>query len=215
MIQFQNVTKMYRTTGHPNIILDDVTETIPTDRNVAIMGRNGAGKSTLLRLVAKSERPTGGRIMSRGRISWPMSFAGGIHTHLSAIDNIRFVSRIYGQNWRRVVDFVEDMAELGTYLHMPIGTFSSGMRARTNLALSLAINFDVYLVDEIPTVNDARFKKKYDDAIAQARSNAAFVMVSHNLQTIRESCDLVFVLNKGKLVRFDSVEEGLEVYKNL
>ncbi len=136
MIVFQNVTKIYQTRGTPKVVLNDISASIPTDRNIGILGKNGAGKSTLLRLISKADRPTHGRITTSGRISWPMAFGGGFQGTLSAIDNIRFISRIYGADWRHAVDKVEDFAELGQYLHMPVSTFSSGMRAPSGICRS-------------------------------------------------------------------------------
>jgi len=213
MIVFQNVTKIYKTTREPKIVLDDISTIIPTDRNVGILGRNGAGKSTLLRLIAKADRPTYGRIHSGARISWPMAFSGGFHPGLSVIDNIRFISRIYNADWRASVEKVEDFAELGTYLHMPTNSLSSGMRARLNIGMSLAIHFDVYIMDEIPGVGDARFKQRFDLAFTNLRHKSSLILISHSPETIRKHCDTAFLLHQGNMTRFDNIEEALEVHK--
>ena len=212
MIVFNNVTKVYQTNAEPKVILNGITTVIPTDRNIGILGRNGAGKSTLLRLIARADKPTSGRIQTTGRISWPMGFGGGFQNNLSAIDNIRFIARIYGVDWRKAVDFVEDFAEFGTYLHMPVKTLSSGMRARLNLAMSLAIRFDVYLMDEIPGVGDIRFKARFREAFQALRGQASLILISHNANMIRKYCDVVYLLSEGDLTRFDDVEEGLKVH---
>lgn len=212
MISFENVTKLYPTRGEPKVVLNDITTVIPTDRNVGILGRNGAGKSTLLRLIARADRPTYGRISSRAKISWPMAFSGGFVTNLSAIDNIRFISRIYNADWHKTVDKVEELASLEEYLHMPVETFSSGMRARLNIAMSLAIKFDVYLMDEIPGVGDARFKKRFDLEFKKLRETASLIIISHHPETIRTHCDAGFLLKDGKLTRYDDIDEALEIH---
>lgn len=212
MIALQGVSKVYQTVDGPKKILEDVSITFPTDRNVGILGLNGTGKSTLMRLIARAEAPTKGRVVTTGRISWPLAFSGGFQGSLSAIDNIRFVSRIYGMNWWDVVDAVEAFAELGTYLKMPVKTLSSGMRARLSLGLSLAIRFDVYLIDEIPGVGDTRFKKRFEDAFSRLKDESTLFLASHNPAIIRKHCDMALVLSHGKLTAYDDVNQALEVY---
>lgn len=215
MIHLQNVTKYYRKRNGRHYVLRNQTLDIPTDRNIGILGRNGAGKSTLLRLIARAETPNQGRIYSSAKLSWPMGFSGGFLSSMSAIDNIRFISRIYGADWREAVAYVQEFAELGDYIHMPIKTFSSGMRARVAVAMSLFIKFDCYLIDEIPGVGDARFKKRFADAFNGLKRTSSIIMVSHNEKTIRKSCDLVYLLRDGEIERFDDVEEALEIYEDL
>jgi capsular polysaccharide transport system ATP-binding protein len=214
MIIFENVTKAYPLTKGSNIVLDRVNLALPTDHNVGILGRNGSGKSTLIRLISGAEAPTSGRVRTQCRISWPLAFGGGFQGSLSALDNIRFVSRIYGANWQSIVKKVEDFAELGPYLKMPVRTLSSGMRTRLNLGLSLAIEFDVYLADEIPGVGDQRFKARFTEAFDKLRATAALFLVSHNARTIRKHCDTALLLNEGKLVAYEDVDKALEVYNS-
>ncbi len=215
MIALENVTKVYKTVDGPKIVLNDVSLKIPTDRNVGILGLNGAGKSTLMRLIARAETPTRGNIRTRGRVSWPLAFSGGFQGSLSAIDNIRFVSRIYGVDWRETLEYVEEFAELGTYLKMPIKTYSAGMRARLNLGLSLAIKFDVYLVDEIPGVGDVRFKARFQSAFDKLSQEACLFLTSHNSASIRKHCDRALLLVHGKLTAFNNVDEALDAYSHI
>ncbi|USG62800.1 ABC transporter ATP-binding protein [Sneathiella marina] len=212
MIILENVTKSYPLTRGKNIVLDNINIELSTDRNLGILGRNGSGKSTLIRLISGAEVPTSGRVLTQCRISWPLAFGGGFQGSLSALDNIRFVSRIYGANWQHVVKKVEDFAELGPYLKMPVKALSSGMRARLNFGLSLAIEFDVYLADEIPGVGDRRFKARFKDAFDKLRSCATLFIVSHDVNTIRNHCDTALLLNAGKLEAFNDVDRALEVY---
>lgn len=212
MIEFHNVTKIYPTRTEPKIVLNNISTIIPTDRNVGILGKNGAGKSTLLRLIAGADLPTYGKVNTSGRLSWPMAFGGGFQGSLSAVDNIRFISRIYGVDWRKTVNEVEDFAELGNYLHMPVSTFSSGMRARLNIAMSLAIHFDVYIMDEIPSVGDKRFRSRFDEAFLALRNKASLIMISHNPDTIKKHCDMAFLLENGQLTPYNDVTEALKAH---
>src|ERR1700722_19750732 len=157
MIQLNKVFKFYRTEGHTKIVLDHVSAVFDTTRSCGLLGVNGAGKSTTLRLIAGTELPNSGTVRRTVRVSWPVAFSGGFHPLMTGRANVRFVARVYGADIRRVTDFVEDFAELGDYMDIPIKTYSSGMAARLAFGLSMAIEFDVYLVDEITAVGDARF----------------------------------------------------------
>ena len=142
MIEFRGVSKAYRSRVGVKTILGGADFVLPRGRSVGILGVNGSGKSTLLRLIAGTEAPDAGRIRRHARLSWPLGFAAGFNGSLTGAENTRFVSRIYGAEPRRVRDFVEDFSELGAYLHMPVRTYSSGMKARLAFALSMAIDFD-------------------------------------------------------------------------
>ena len=130
MIRFENVTKRYVTEGKVVTVVSGMTLTVPTGRSVGLLGRNGAGKSTVLRMVSGATRPTEGRIVTTGQVSWPVGFAGSFHPDLTGHQNCRFVARIYGVDTDELVDFVEDFAGLGPHFRMPIRTYSSGMRSR-------------------------------------------------------------------------------------
>ncbi len=213
MILLENLSKIYPTIAGPRIVLDNINVTIPTTKSVGILGRNGTGKSTLMRLVARAESPTKGRITTTARISWPLAFSGGFQATLSAVDNIRFVSRIYGEDWQRITKVVEEFTELGTYMRMPVRTFSSGMRARLSLALSLAIKFDVYLVDEIPGVADVRFKKRFDEAFQRLCKESSLFLVSHSPSSVRQYCQIACLLHNGKLTMYEDVDAALAAYE--
>lgn len=212
MIELEHVTKTYPLGHGRNVILDDLSITLPHGANLGILGRNGAGKSTLMRIVAGVEMPDSGTIRHHGRVSWPVGFAGGFHGSLSGEENCRFVARIYGEDIDRVVDFAAAFAELGEYFYMPVRTYSSGMRARLAFGLSMAVDFDVYLVDEVTAVGDKFFKKKCRDAFAARRERSSVVMVSHSMETIREYCDQCAVLEAGKLTIYGSVDEAVQQY---
>lgn len=216
MIRLSRVSKFYKTENHRKVVLDEVTYSFDTRYTYGILGSNGAGKSTLLRLIGGTELPNSGQIFRDLRISWPLGFGGGFHPLMTGRENIKFVSRIYGANPRRVIDFVEYFSELGNYLDMPVSTYSSGMGARLAFGLSMAIDFDCYLVDEITAVGDARFGLRCRQAFEEKRGRSSMIMVSHNIGTMKAYCDRGLVLHRGKLVAFGHIDDAIEFYrKNL
>ncbi|PRY77746.1 capsular polysaccharide transport system ATP-binding protein [Yoonia maritima] len=215
MLAFDRVSKVYKLKGVQKVILDDLSFAFPEDRNVAIMGKNGAGKSTMMRLLAGSEPPTTGRVYRSLRVSWPLGFAGGFNGSMTGIENIRFVSRIYGQDTERVIEYVKDFAELGPSLQLPIKTYSSGMKARLAFGLSMAINFQVYLIDEITAVGDETFRKKSNAVFQEKLKSSQIIMVSHSAATIKEYCDCGLLLNNGGVTFYDDVGDLLKDYKSL
>ncbi|MGH6837295.1 MAG: ABC transporter ATP-binding protein [Methylocella sp.] len=216
MIRLSHVTKIYRTENHHKVVLDDVTYLFDERHTYGIFGANGAGKSTLLRLIGGAELPNSGQIFRDVRISWPLGFGAGFHPLMTGRENIKFVSRVHGANPRRVIDYVEYFSELGNYIEMPVSTYSSGMQARLAFGLSMAIDFDCYLVDEITAVGDARFALRCRQAFDEKRGRSSMIMVSHNIGTIKEYCDRGLVLYRGKLVAFSEIDDAIEFYrKNL
>lgn len=216
MIRLSRVSKFYRTENDRKVVLDDVTYSFDTRYTYGIFGSNGAGKSTLLRLIAGTELPNSGQIFRDLRISWPLGFGGGFHPLMTGRENTKFVSRIYGADLWRVIDFVDYFSELGNYLDMPVSTYSSGMAARLAFGLSMAIDFDCYLVDEITAVGDARFGLRCRQAFEEKRGRSSMIMVSHDIGTIKAYCDRGLVLYRGKLVAFGHIDDAIEFYrKNL
>ncbi|HKY35446.1 MAG TPA: ABC transporter ATP-binding protein [Polyangiaceae bacterium] len=213
MITLANVTKAYPTLTGSNVVLDDVSFVFPPRTNVGILGKNGAGKSTLLRIIAGTEQPDDGAVRRSGAVSWPIGFSGGFNGSLSGEENCRFVARIYGAEIDEVVGFAMEFAELGEYFQMPVRTYSSGMRARLAFGLSMAIEFDAYLVDEVTAVGDASFQEKCRKAFEARRGRSSVVIVSHNLRTISDYCQQCAVLSGGKLLAFDSIDEARAVYE--
>lgn len=215
MIELRNVTKTYRTKAGVNTILDRVNLRFPEGQNVAIVGRNGAGKSTLLRTIAGVELPDSGTIRRTGRVSWPLGFSGGFNGSLSGEENCRFVARIYGEDCARVTDYAYDFAEIGDYFHMPVRTYSSGMKARLAFGLSMAIDFDVYLIDEVTAVGDKRFRKKCREVFAARSERASLIMVSHSAETVREYCQSAVLLHDGELCLYEDVGQALKAHSAL
>lgn len=213
MIELEQVTKVYATKHGVNVVLDAVDLTLPARTNIGILGRNGAGKSTLLRLISGAEQPDGGFVHRRGEISWPLGFGGGFNGSLSGEENCRFVARIYGADVDDVVDFARDFADIGEYFFMPVKTYSSGMKARLAFGLSMAVEFDVYLVDEVTAVGDSRFQEKARKAFAARRDRSSVIMVSHSYRTIKQYCEQCAVLKHGKLYYFESVKDAQRMYE--
>ena len=215
MISINNVSKAYRTRTGWNQVLDGVTLDILTGEKIGILGLNGSGKSTLLRLICGVEYPDTGKISKDVRTSWPIGFAGGFVATLTGRENTRFIARIYGSDPYEVEDFVNDFAELDSYFDEPIRTYSAGMRSRLNFAVSLAMHFDCYLVDEATATGDRRFRDKYQEAFKNLQDDASVIMVSHQITTIQEYCRTVAILHEGKLTHFDDLDSGLDAYSRV
>ncbi|WP_068089340.1 ABC transporter ATP-binding protein [Polycladidibacter stylochi] len=213
MLSLKNVSKSYKAKGIVKVILKDVTITLPEEKNIAIMGKNGAGKSTLMRLLAGTEPPDSGFIYRDQNVSWPLGFSGGFNGSMTGIENIRFVSRIYGQDTEQVTKYVEEFSELGQSLRLPIKTYSSGMKARLAFGLSMAIDFKTYLIDEITAVGDNKFKKKSQSVFNEKLATSQIIMISHSEGTIKQYCKCGMLLNDGHLEFFEDIEELLKAYK--
>ena len=209
MIRFENLTKIFSLEGRRKTVADNICATFPTGKAVALLGRNGAGKSTLLEMIAGTIEPTRGRIVSTGTISWPVGFSGSFHPDLSGLQNTRFVARIYGADSDELVAFVEDFAELGPHFHLPVRTYSSGMRSRLAFGVSMGIRFDTYLVDEVTAVGDAAFRSRSDRIFRDRMREAGAVMVSHSMKQVRDTCAAGAVLENGHLTYYDNVEEAI------
>ncbi len=212
MIAFDTVTKVYTVKNVRKVILDKASFLFESNRNIAIMGHNGAGKSTIMRMLSGIELPTSGVISRDEKVSWPMGFAKGFNGNMTGIENVRFVSRIYGEDPNRVLESVQEFAELGKSIDLPVTTYSSGMKARLAFGLSLAIDFESYLIDEITAVGDRRFKKKSNDALRAKIENARVIMISPSESTIREYCDSGVLVHGSKLYYYDDLEGLLADY---
>jgi capsular polysaccharide transport system ATP-binding protein len=195
------------------VVLDEVSFSFPAQTNVGILGKNGAGKSTLLRILAGTEEADSGLVARRGTVSWPIGFSGGFNGSLNGEENCRFVARIYGQDVDEVVGFTAEFAELGEYFYMPVKTYSSGMRARLAFGLSMAIEFDAYLVDEVTAVGDSSFQQKCRKAFDDRSGQSSVIIVSHSIHTVKSYCERCAVLRDGKLFYFDSVEDAQRFYE--
>lgn len=216
MIRLDNVTKYYPTPRGRRYVLKEVSATFP-ECNIGIFGRNGSGKSTLLRLLGKIDYPSRGRIVVDRSVSWPMGLAAGLQGSLTGRDNAQFVCRIYGSSEKEVrkrIGFIHEWSELGDYFDMPVKTYSSGMKARLSFATSMAFDFDIYLLDEITSVGDQRFRKKSREALEEKKGKANFIKVSHNLQELVRECDIGVFVDKGELTIFEDIEKAVEAHQS-
>ncbi|MBY4894439.1 ABC transporter ATP-binding protein [Rhodobacteraceae bacterium N5(2021)] len=212
MIRFENLTKSFRLGGQRRIVIDNLNLTLPTGKSLALLGRNGAGKSTLMQIIAGNMDADHGRVISDGSISWPVGFAGSFHPELTGAQNTRFIARVYGVDTGELTDFVRGFAELGDHFNMPVRTYSSGMRSRLTFGLSMGIEFDTYLVDEVTAAGDAAFRQKSKQLFSARMERSGAIMVNHNLGELREYCDAALVLEKGNLRYFDDLDEAIELH---
>jgi capsular polysaccharide transport system ATP-binding protein len=215
MIMLDRVCKSYRTKTGRKTVLDQVSTAFQSGHNFGILGPNGAGKSTLIRLIAGSEPPDSGTVRRYARVSFPLGFGGTFHGALSGRENVAFIARIYGAAMRATIDYVEGFAELGDYFEMPVNTYSAGMRARLAFAACLAIDFDVYLIDEVTEIGDQRFRRKCAEAFGERMLRSDIILVTHNPHTIRQYCDRGAVLADGRLKLYDDIGAALESYHRL
>jgi capsular polysaccharide transport system ATP-binding protein len=215
VIALDRVSKAYRTTQGRRVVLDNASAEFPSGCNVGILGANGAGKSTLIRLLAGSETPDRGQIRRDGLVSFPLGYGGTFHGSLSGRENVAFLARIYGADRRETLDFVADFAELGEYFEMPVNTYSAGMRARLAFGACLAIDFDIYLIDEITEIGDDRFRRKCAAAFRERVLRTDIILVTHNSRTMRQYCDRGAILAGGELRVYDDIGEALDSYRRM
>lgn len=209
-LSVQGVGKTYHGAAKP--LFADVGFDLMRDGRLAVLGRNGQGKSTLIKMLGGVLPASHGTIDWRMTSSWPIGFGGGFQGSLSGLDNIRFLSRLYDKDYLELLELVDDFAELGAALREPVRHYSSGMRARLAFGLSLAIEFDCYLIDELVAVGDARFQRKCQIALFEHRANRAFLMASHDTHLIANYCDRAMIIESGRAKMFNDVEEAVEVY---
>jgi len=212
VIELQSVSKYYHTRRGPRRVLDKVSLRLERGQHLGILGRNGAGKSTLIRLLSGAELPSSGRIHRGMSVSWPLAFTGAFQSHLTGIDNLRFVCRVYGVAWKPLLPFIEEFTELGLYLREPVLHYSSGMTMRLAFALSMAIEFDCFLIDEGLAVGDARFGHRCHVELFEKRRDRSFILVSHDSNIIRAYCQNACVLHEGRLLHFDQLEDAYAFY---
>ncbi len=212
MIRLENITKTFVRDGHRKTVANRLNVTFPTGVSVGLFGRNGAGKSTLLRIIAGTLKPSSGRVISDGTISWPVGFAGSFHGSLTGAQNARFIARVYGVDTDALVEFVEDFAELGHHFHLPISSYSSGMQSRLAFGVSMGIRFDTYLVDEVTSVGDEAFRKKSNAVFLSRMRASGAVVVSHSMETMRQLCTMGVVLEHGELRVYDNIEYAIRAH---
>lgn len=214
MIELFNVSKAYHTRQGTRTVLDNINLRVEKGQKIGILGRNGAGKSTMIRMISGAELPTAGAVHRSMSVSWPLAFGGAFQGSLTGMDNLRFICRVYGADIAAAEPFVQSFSELGYYLREPVKSYSSGMRARLAFAISMAIEFDCFLIDEIIAVGDARFHEKCHYELFERRKDRSLIIVSHDASYIRQHCDRAAVLVEGRLHTFDDVEDAYMFYQN-
>jgi capsular polysaccharide transport system ATP-binding protein len=215
MIKLENVSKSFKTKHGRKYILKDMSILLPSDKNIAILGKNGTGKSTIMRMLGQIEFPDKGKIISDKSFSWPLGLSGGFVGNMTGKANIKFVCRLYGKSAKEIqetVAFVKDFSELDDYFYMPIRTYSSGMKSRLSFGLSLSFDFDYLLIDETLSVGDAKFRKKSKEALLKKIESCNVLLVSHDMGTLREICDVGIVVNNGKIHYYDDINSAIDEY---
>jgi len=210
MIQLHNICKTYVLNGRRKVVAKNISATFPERSSVALLGRNGAGKSSLLQMISGTMSPDSGQIVSAGSISWPVGFAGSFHGDLTGLQNVRFIGRIYGVDTDELVESVQDFAEIGQHFDLPVRSYSSGMRSRLAFGVSMAIDFDTYLVDEVTSVGDAAFKEKSLRVFQDRMTKRSAIVVSHAIEMLKNMCQHGAVLEDGTLTYYDDLEEALK-----
>jgi capsular polysaccharide transport system ATP-binding protein len=213
MIVLENLTKSFYMHGIRTTIADDVSVVFPTGKSVGLMGRNGAGKSTLLKILAGTTNPTSGRVLSDGSVSFPVGLATSMHPNLTGAQNVRFVARIYGVDTDALTKFVRDFADIGNHFFLPVRSYSSGMKGRITFGINMGLKFDTYLIDEVTAVGDAQFAEKSREVFLDRLNDSGAVFVSHSMGILRRMCTAGAVLEKGRLLYFDDLEEAIEVHE--
>lgn len=215
MIRLAGVQKTFRLDGTQKIVARNLNFTFPTGQAVGLLGRNGAGKSSLLSMLAGTLQPDAGRITSDGTISWPVGFAGSFHADMTGAQNTRFVARIYGVDTDQALDFVQDFAGLGPHFHLPIRSYSAGMRARLAFGISMAVPFDTYLIDEVTAVGDGAFARKSSRVLKERLQTSGAVIVSHSMPLLRDLCTAGAVLEDGRLFYYARIAKAIEHHDHL
>jgi capsular polysaccharide transport system ATP-binding protein len=212
MIRFENITKSFWVRGYRKVVIDNLNIELPTGQSLALLGRNGAGKSTLMQIIAGTLHPDSGQVVSDGSISWPVGFAGSFHGEMTGAENVRFLARIYGVDSDELIDFVQDFAEIGKHFHMPVRSYSAGMKSRLTFGASMGISFDTYLVDEATAVRDASFRAKSQRYFKERMTRSSAILVSHDMSQIRDFCDSGVVLADGHLQYFEDVNDAIATH---
>ena len=213
MIALKNVYKSYWVGTNRKDVAVDVNLEFPSGKAIGLFGRNGAGKSTLLRMISGVEDPDHGEIIKSGSISWPVGFAGSFHPELSGSQNIKFVARLYGVDTNELIEFVKEFSEVGPHFHAPFRTYSAGMRARLGFGLSMGINFDTYLIDEVVSVGDEAFRQKSSKLLKSRIGESSAIIVSHSMPLMKELCDMGVLMINGRAKAFEDVDEAIEQHK--
>ena len=214
-IVVDRICKTFDTEIGPRQVLRDISFSVGAGDRLAVLGRNGAGKSTLIQILSGRLHATSGSIHRGLNMSWPLALGGGFDGELTGYDNVRFISKIYGAPVKETFEFVDDFTEIGKQLFIPMRFYSSGMRMRVAFALSLAIDFECFLIDEVLLVGDLKFQEKCKRAIFDGKSDRAMILAIHGPETVKEYCTSALVLKSGHGRVFDDVNLACDIYTTL
>lgn len=215
MLTVNNLAKRYAGAETRQFLFENLSFVLPKGGRLAILGRNGQGKSTLIKILGGVLAPTRGNVRWDMRASWPLGFGGAFQGALTGADNIRFISRIYDAPLDQIAAATEDFAQLGEHLKKPVRHYSSGMRARLAFGLSLAIEFDCYLIDEVTAVGDAKFQERCHRELFDRRGDRSFIIASHDLGLLRSICDRAIIIEGGEVRIYDDMDLAADVYWGL
>lgn len=203
--------------GDKFLALDDVSVAINQGERVGIIGHNGAGKSTLLKLISRITAPSSGTIEMNGRVASMLEVGTGFHGELSGRENIYMNGAILGMSKAEIDDKLEDIIEFSEcrqFIDTPVKRYSSGMYVKLAFSVAAHLDSEIMIMDEVLAVGDMAFQKKCLDKMTQVShtEGRTILYVSHNMNTIRQLCDRVIVLDHGHLVYDGDVETGIELY---
>jgi capsular polysaccharide transport system ATP-binding protein len=215
MIHLENLTKRFQMQDGVHTVFEGLTLTLPEGRSLGLLGRNGAGKSTLLQIIAGNMQPSAGQVIRKGNISWPIGGASSFHAEMTGLQNTRFLARVYGVDCDSLSQFVEEFADIGKHFHMPLRTYSSGMKSRLSFGVAMGIPFDTYLIDEVTGAGDQSFKKKSRYVFKARMEKSSAIMISHSMSDMRNFCDSGLVLSGGVLKYFDNIEDAISLHEEL
>jgi capsular polysaccharide transport system ATP-binding protein len=216
MLTLENLTKYYPSDLGKQYVFRDLSFIFPEGKSLALLGSNGAGKSTLFRIIAGSEYPNSGKVLTNKSISWPVALATGIHPEMTGRENTRFIGRVNGvADLNDYEEKVKNFADLGIKYDLPVKSYSSGMRSRLAFGCCISIDFDVYLIDEATSVGDQSFRQKAKQALLDKSKSASMLMVSHDIEEIKQFCDSAVILHQGQLTYYEKLSEALDIYKQL
>lgn len=213
MLTCRGLSKSFRVRDRWAPVFQDVSFTLPSGVSLGLIGPNGAGKTTLLSILSGALRPDQGVVETDGQISWPVGLRAAFHKDMTGVQNVRFVARVYGIDSDGLVEFVRHFAELGDHFYMPFKTYSSGMRSRISFGTAMGIRFDTYLVDEVTAVGDAAFRRKSKAVFGERLKTANAIMVSHDMDELRATCQAGLLLADGRAIYFDDIDEAIREHE--